>query len=71
VPRKPKLPKTLPKWIKSWCCQYPALRMGGDLRCKCCGNMLFDDYATQRLIIEGEPYDPNETVPYIPAANFT
>jgi len=25
--------------------------------------MLFDDYAVQRLIIDGEPYDPNETVP--------
>lgn len=59
----PRKPRTLPKWIKSWCCQAIALRIGGDLRCKSCGNMLFDDYAVQRLIIDGEPYDPNETVP--------
>lgn len=67
MPRKPKPPKQIPKWIKSWCCQYPALRFGtgpgNELRCKCCGNRLFDDYAVQRLIIDGEPYDPNETVP--------
>lgn len=55
--------KTVPKWIKSWCCQYPALRVGAELRCTCCGNMLFDNYATQRLIVEGEPYDESETVP--------
>jgi len=62
MPRK-KPPKTLPKWIKSWCCQAVALRFGSELRCKCCGNMLFDDYHQQRLIIDGEAYDETETVP--------
>ncbi len=71
--RKPKT-RLLPKWIKSWCCQYPALRFGkgpgSELRCKACGNMLFDDYHLQKLIVDGEPYDPNETVPYTPPADF-
>lgn len=65
--------KTLPKWVKSWCCQAVAKRFlaGGDwydgvfsdLRCSACGKVLFDDLATQKLIVEGEPYDSTETVP--------
>jgi hypothetical protein len=61
--------KTVPKWVKSWCCQDVALRFGigefSELRCKCCGNMLFaDTYNYRQLyIVEGEPYDETETVP--------
>lgn len=61
--------ETLPKWVKSWCCQTVALRFGigeySELRCKCCGNMLFADAynGVHLYIVEGEPYDETETVP--------
>lgn len=59
------IPKTLPKWVKSWCCQAVAQRFGSDLRCSCCGNMLFADAynGVHLYIVDGEPYDPSETVP--------
>jgi hypothetical protein len=53
----------LPKWVKTWCCQAIAMRVGADLRCKSCGNRVFDDYAVQKLIVEDEPHDTSEMVP--------
>lgn len=54
--------KQLRKWVKSWCCQAVAVRFHDDLRCKSCGQQLFNSYAVQKLIVEGESYDPDELV---------
>ncbi len=58
------------KWIKTWCCQSEAKRYGNELHCTCCNNQVFDDYAVQKLIIKGEPYDPNELVTLPRTASF-
>jgi hypothetical protein len=42
-------------FVPSWCCRALAVLFGDELRCKSCGNLLFDDhYWCQRYRIEGD-----------------